>query len=253
MIDPVYDDGAVTLYHGDSRDLLPLVEARHGRVQHTLTDAPYSPRTHANAKTLRGGEGAKTLIDFASADFMSIREILALANPERWTINFTDHVYAAMFELMPPDGMRHMRTAAWVKPDGTPQLTGDRPAQAHESIAILHPPSAAEWNSGGKRGVWTHGVERDIPWHSTPKPVPLLMELIDDFTKEGELVMDPYAGSGAVGVAARNRKRRAVLIEKDEEGEFIHLTIQRLREGRARPVSSEPVQHKNKNQMGFGF
>ena len=178
MIDPVFHDSRVTLYCGDSRELLPKVEERHGRIIHVMTDPPYSERTHKNARTLKGGDGPKKLIEFASTTFEMIRDIFALANAERWTISFTDNVHAALLEVMPPEGMRHMRTGMWEKPDGSPQLTGDRPAQAHECIVALHPMTASRWNSGGKRGVWTHGVERDIPWHNTPKPVSLCRELI---------------------------------------------------------------------------
>lgn len=253
MIDPVFHDSRVTLYCGDSRELLPKVEERHGRIVHVMTDPPYSERTHKNARTLKGGDGPKKLIEFASTTFEMIRDIFTLANAERWTISFTDNVHAALLEVMPPEGMRHMRTGMWEKPDGSPQLTGDRPAQAHECIVALHPMTASRWNSGGKRGVWTHGVERDIPWHNTPKPVSLCRELITDFTDEEDLIVDPFGGSGAFGVAGRWEKRRVVLIELDPA--VCQLTAQRLRDGRARPVTavSDKVSKKHKNQIRFDF
>lgn len=252
MIDPVFDDGRIALYCGDCRDVLPLVEQRHGRIHHTMTDPPYSARTHKNARTLKGGE-SKKLIEFASTTFELIREVMAMAKPERWTVSFCDNVHAALLEVMPPDEMRHMRTGMWYKLDGTPQLTGDRPAQSHECISILHTMEASRWNSGGKRGVWKCGVERNIPWHNTPKPIPLLRELLTDFTDEDELIVDPFGGSGSWGIAARYEKRRAVIIELDPA--ICALTEQRVREGRARPKTSENVEitKKNKNQVRFDF
>lgn len=254
MIDPIYDDGRITLYHANSFDVLPHIEARHGRPKHTCSDPPYSERTHANARTMKGG-APKDFINFASTDIEQIRAMFTLANAERWTISFADQVHAAFLEIAPPDNLRHMRTGVWTKPDGTPQLSADRPAQTHESIVCLHTLGPAEWNSGGKRGEWRHGVERDIPWHPTPKPVALLRELLLDFTLPDELIVDPYCGSGAWGVAARFEGRRAVLIDMDEKGEFIHMTAQRLREGRARPVNQglPPPTRKQKNQIRFEF
>ena len=53
--------------------------------------------------------------------------------------------------------------------------------------------------------------------HPTQKPVPLLERLIEIFTDEGDVVIDPCAGSGSTLIAARNLKRNSYgfEIEKD--------------------------------------
>ena len=53
--------------------------------------------------------------------------------------------------------------------------------------------------------------------HPTQKPVPLLEKLIEIFTDEGDVVIDPCAGSGSTLIAARNLKRNSYgfEIEKD--------------------------------------
>ncbi len=48
------------------------------------------------------------------------------------------------------------------------------------------------------------------------KPLGLIQELIKLSTSEGDLVLDCFAGSGVVGVAAKSLKRRFILIEKDQ-------------------------------------
>lgn len=48
------------------------------------------------------------------------------------------------------------------------------------------------------------------------KPVVLYERLLEYLTLPGELVLDQYAGSGAVGVACRRQGRRCILVEKDE-------------------------------------
>jgi len=50
--------------------------------------------------------------------------------------------------------------------------------------------------------------------HPAEASVELLEEFIEQSSLPGELVLDPFAGSGTTGVAALRRKRRAVLIEK---------------------------------------
>lgn len=97
----------------------------------------------------------------------------------------------------------------------TPQFSGDRPAQGHEAIEIAHPRGRKRWNAGGKHAVWTHSIvvnrggkhRRDVD-DTTPKPVSLMLELVDDFTERGDLVIDPFAGMGATGIACLRRGRR---------------------------------------------
>ena len=52
------------------------------------------------------------------------------------------------------------------------------------------------------------------PLHPTQKPVEVIQTLIEAFSKRGEVVLDPFAGSGTTGIAARNCQRQFILIEK---------------------------------------
>lgn len=60
-----------------------------------------------------------------------------------------------------------------------------------------------------------------LPWeytdnklHPTEKPVVAIAPLIDAFSKPGDIILDPFAGSGTTGVAARSFGRHFILIEK---------------------------------------
>ncbi len=53
--------------------------------------------------------------------------------------------------------------------------------------------------------------------HPTVKPVALMRYLIRLVTREGQTVLDPFAGTGQTGYAARLEGRRAILIEKEPE------------------------------------
>jgi len=60
-----------------------------------------------------------------------------------------------------------------------------------------------------------------LPWeytknrnHTNEKPVLALIPLIEAFSKPGNFILDPFAGSGTTGVAAKAAGRRFILIEK---------------------------------------
>lgn len=62
--------------------------------------------------------------------------------------------------------------------------------------------------------------------HPTPKPVGITKILIENSTHEGDLVFDPFIGSGTTAVAAYQTKRKYLGIEKNET--FYKTTIKRL-------------------------
>jgi site-specific DNA-methyltransferase (adenine-specific) len=58
-------------------------------------------------------------------------------------------------------------------------------------------------------------VPRVARGYPTEKPVPLLTALIAQASAPGEVVLDPFCGSGNTGKAARNLHRRALLCDTD--------------------------------------
>lgn len=212
------------LLEGDCLSVLPTLPDKS--VAHVITDPPYNSETHERARSLKDG-GSDIPIDFdALTDFGFASELTRVA--ERWVVAF-----CAMEQLgdykkaIESCGARWVRGGTWDRPDGTPQLSADRPAQGAEGIAIMHRHGKLRWNSGGKRGRWSCGVERVDRNHPTPKPVALMLELVSDFTDPGELILDAFAGSGTTGVACLRLGRRFIGIEKDPK--YAAVARERLR------------------------
>ena len=52
--------------------------------------------------------------------------------------------------------------------------------------------------------------------HNCQKPIRMISDMVTTSSRRGDLVLDPFAGSGTTGVAAMRTGRRAILIERDE-------------------------------------
>lgn len=73
------------------------------------------------------------------------------------------------------------------------------------------------WRGGRSQGnVLRCKRTRTLPGgHPTPKPLELIKRLIEASSKPGDLVVDPFAGSGVVGAAAQELGRRWICIDLD--------------------------------------
>jgi site-specific DNA-methyltransferase (adenine-specific) len=211
--------------HGDCLEVLPTL----GQVDHVITDPPYSERTHAGAAAApshpvmpcgskrRGALGFEHL----SAEVLKATALALGVTCKRWCVVFSDveqvHSWA---ESLAANGLEHIRVGWWVKPNGSPQFTGDRPGSAGEAIEIAHRKGRKRWNGGGRRALFTHNTPalencRREWLHTTQKPLPLMLELVELFTDPGDLVLDPFCGSGTTGVACLRLGRRFIGVEKD--------------------------------------
>ncbi len=87
----------------------------------------------------------------------------------------------------------------------------------YETIVMASKGPVTGWNGGRSRSnILRCGRPRIWPGgHPTPKPLDLLKDLIEASSKPGDLVLDPFAGSGATAAAARELGRRFIAIDVD--------------------------------------
>jgi len=64
--------------------------------------------------------------------------------------------------------------------------------------------------------------------HPAEKPLELIKDLIKGFTKEGDLVLDTFMGSGVVAIASQQLKRKWIGFELNAE--FVNITNKRLKQ-----------------------
>lgn len=222
---PYYADEAVEVFHGDCRTLLPQLGVE---ADVTITDPPYDANTHQNAKSNRGMKGGTRDIDFDAFTVDDLRATLALCASvtRRWVIATVDYRHAVSFHDAPPDGLRLLRIGVWAKPNPMPQISGDRPGQGWETIAFLHRDDVRPtWHGGGRSSVWYLPADGN-QGHPTAKPLVMVREWVRLFTDPGDLVLDPFAGSGTTLRAAKDEGRRAVGIELEQR--YVDLAVSRV-------------------------
>lgn len=236
-----------TLYLGDCLDPVSgLARLPDKSVDHVITDPPYEVEAHTKARraatgsdhdTARGGAVAEYEIDFGPISEEDRRRAAAeMVRVSRgWVLAFCQvEAVGAWRGALVASGASWRRAMAWVKPDGAPQFTGDRPAQGFECIAAAWAGvGRSRWNGGGQRGVYVFGVNdfgRISRPHPTSKPLSLMEALVRDFTDAGETILDPFAGSGTTGVACKRLGRSFIGWERDPK--YHAIAVKRIENAR---------------------
>jgi site-specific DNA-methyltransferase (adenine-specific) len=198
-VKPYYEDRLVTLYHADCGEVIGSVVAPE-TVALLLTDPPYGVSERTNRKAAGRGKLAEC------NDFPPVHgddkpfdptPLLAFKRAVLFGANYFS-------ERLPPSPS----WIIWDKRDGIPSNDN---ADVELAWSNLGGPARCFrhiWNGmikASERG------ERRV--HPTQKPVALAQWVIGQHTQPGEVVFDPYAGSGSVLVAAKNLGRRAIGVE----------------------------------------
>jgi DNA modification methylase len=235
-----------------------------GSVDVVITDPPYSQHTHdkqwlayalsdgkARVPSPKSASGGVVASQHKGLNFAHLTEGQAAECAywfgrlaRRWVIAFTDIEGVDLWRrAVQSGGLDYVRTCIWDKVDGAPQFTGDRPAAGAEAFVVAHRPGKKSWNGGGRRNVFRHEVNavNGGPAHKphpTTKPLRLMRELVELFSDQDELILDPFAGSGSTGIAATQLNRRFLGFELNRDS--FDIACRRLRGEEAKPNPAQP-------------
>lgn len=204
---PYYEDDLVQLWHGDCREVTAWLKA-----DVLVTDPPYGMAYVSN----RSKDGPSAAI--VGDEDRELRDWVLQEWGDRPALVF------GTWRLARPANTRHL--VVWDKGDdpGTGDLSMPWGNSAEEVYVI-----GKGWT--GKRGANVIRVKGyantspDRPSHPTPKPVGLLERLIEKCPPEW-VIAEPFSGSGATLLAAKNLGRRAVGIELEER--YCEMAAKRL-------------------------
>jgi site-specific DNA-methyltransferase (adenine-specific) len=198
-----------------------LVSLPSKSVDHVIMDPPYEKEAHSKvcrANTKGPGHGKSTVIEcqmnFAPMTELERNEVSrqTVRISRGWILVFCQIEAVAIWRnSLIRAGAKWRRGCVWVKPDAMPQITGDRPGQWGECMALAWAGEGrSKWNNHGKSGAWIVPKYEKGRVHAAQKPMALMRQLIAAFTLPGQLICDPYAGAGTTLVAAKETGRNSI-------------------------------------------
>jgi site-specific DNA-methyltransferase (adenine-specific) len=247
---PVFSDPRhhIKIYQGDCLDILAKLPAES--VDLIFADPPYflsnnGITCHAGRMvSVNKGEwdrsrGAQANHEF-NLEWLAACQRILRPNGSIW-VSGTSHVIHSVGFAMQKLEFKLLNDISWVKPNPPPNLSCRYFTHATETIIwaaknkksrhTFHYKAMKEL-AGGKqmKSVWTipppESWEKKFGKHPTQKPLALLERILLASSSEGDLVLDPFLGSGTTALAALRLSRRVFGIDADSA--WIHLSLVRL-------------------------
>lgn len=220
---PYYKDDQVTLYHGDCREVLTTLADQS--IDCVITDPPYNVteingRDGTTVGKIKRADGSYREVTKNFGDWdraFSPAELLVesarLLVERGGFLAFTsDRLLGDYIKDTP---LHHMRTLVWRKTNPAPQFPGNYQS-ACEWIVWQGKGGPPTFTGGGAVPNVFDAPKPSAKLHDCQKPDGLMARLVSLHTQPGDLVLDPFAGSGTTLRAAKDEGRKAIGVELDE-------------------------------------
>lgn len=182
-----------------------------------ITDPPYNVAYEGRtAKKLRIANDAMASGEFAGFLGAAFRNIATACRPGAGVYVFhADTEGVAFRQAFEAAGLKLAQCCVWVKQSFV--LGRQDYHWQHEPVLYGWKPGAAHvWHGDRSQStVWNFDRPAKNDDHPTMKPVDMLEYLLANSSKAGDLVLDPFAGSGSTLIACEQRGRRCVAVELD--------------------------------------
>ena len=191
------------LFNNCFRDVMKLTE--DSSVDMILTDPPFGQnleygRGQLGTRVIKGDQDLDWLPEFATEAYRVLKDNTHCVMFWQW------RTYPELAQEMIKAGFVIRTVGIWDKKNAG--LSGGGLAEQYEQIVVFKKGDAKQNFFRGN--VFRYARESGRPIHPHQKPIPLLGMLISLCSKEGDLIMDPFMGSGSTGVAAVKLQREFI-------------------------------------------
>ena len=243
-----YNKKNVTLFNGDSLVLLKNIDSNS--VDLIFADPPYflssDGITCQSGKMVSVNKGDWDKIDtykeIETFNKLWLTECQRILKDDGtiW-VSGTHHNIYSVGNAMKNLGYKVLNVVTWEKPNPPPNLSCRYFTHSTEQIIWsgkndkskhLFNYSLMRESNGGKqmKDVWTMTSpskhEKRYGKHRTQKPEKLLERIILSSSNEGDVILDPFQGSGTTGVISKRHKRQYIGIDADSQ--FLDISIKRI-------------------------
>ena len=195
---PYYQDKWVTIYHGDCREVLPQLNVK---VDLVLTDPPYGMKLHKdNRRHLIVGDDGNYPTDLLPQFKAVARKAVFMFC--RWR---------NLWEVEQPKSF-----IAMIKPQMTAGDLNNEFGMAWEGI-LFYPLADFVFNKRLPDVIDCRRVPNSQLIHETQKPEYPVQLLIQECSMAGDLILDPFLGSGTTCYCAKKLNRYSIGIEIEEK------------------------------------
>ncbi len=220
-----YEDDLVSLYHGDAMEILPTLPA--GYFNACITDPPYIIGAVSSGSMASKSGGWADMMNSSGWFTSWYRQVDRLLKHDGsfWTfLNWRSVpvVMRAAVDAQIPLTSMMVWDKQWIGPGG---VQGLRPA--YEMVALSCKPDFAI-KDRSLPDVWQHKVGSHKPnGHPAEKPEGLLRRIMQAADlKPGQVVLEPFSGSGTTAAAAKSLGLHCVAIEAEER--YCEIAAKRL-------------------------
>lgn len=203
------------VWHADHPELADRIDV----CDLLLVDPPYSERTHAghgdDIVAAPGYDGSqRRTLSYAWWSPDDVRDFVDVWAPRTrgWIVAMCDHVLAPAWEAALADHDRYVfAPLPFVQPGSGVRRQGDGPSSWTRWIVVARPTSRYFSRWGTTRGAYLadRGQRERLPIVGG-KPVWLLEQLVSDYSRPGQLVVDPCCGAGSALLASARLGRRSI-------------------------------------------
>lgn len=233
---PYYEHAGITIYHGDCRDVLPQIE----KSNLVLTDPPYGVGfNYGNGyKDSHSGYGEflRTWLELAESLTDRCAVFQSARNVTWWSAWFGQRAYRL---IAIPKLFAQWNVGSDVQWSTDYVLywrPGEESAGPKQSDAKEHAPEHTPRDFFVSSDVCRVGMRPD---HPCPRPMDAMRFLVDTLSQTGQLIVDPFMGSGTTVKAAKDLGRRAIGIEIEEK--YCEIAAKRLSQEVLNFAESHPI------------
>lgn len=192
-----------------------------------VTDPPYS----RNTITAHSRKGVRNLGDLSIQEFFyrhMYEQFARILKDGGIIFTFCDDLFYPVLFASSYNCLQGHSLITWDKG----HISFGRPIRKrHELIMYCSKGSGGKFYATEKRShfpsIITHKRITDKE-HDAQKPIPLIKDLLEHFSKEGDLILDPFLGSGTTAVASKSLGRRFIGIEISEK--YCEIARRRLQQ-----------------------